>query len=130
EMVSGAWNRRRASRAGRGEGQGTGKGSPARRYRPPVERLEDRCLLSFASPDQGQGRPIVGLVDVKFDVTDSANVGALFPSISADGRSVAFESGSFVVGSLPGPSDLVQGLTVSNDAPNVYVRDRLSNTTT
>ena len=63
-------------------------------------------------------------------MTDSAACGALFPSISADGRYVAFESGSFAGITLPAPSDLVDGLTVTNDAPNVYVRDRLLNTTT
>ena len=56
-------------------------------------------------------------------------MGALLPSISADSRYEAFESGSFVGGSTPAPSDLVNGLTVANDALNVYVHDRYSNTT-
>ena len=42
---------------------------------------------------------------------------------------MVFESGSFLGTTLPAPSDLVSGLTVENDAPNVYVRDRLTNTT-
>ena len=43
----------------------------------------------------------------------------LLPSISADGRYVAYESGS---------TDLISGLTVTG-AVNVYVRDRQTNTT-
>jgi len=70
------------------------------------------------------------LIDVNTAGTDSAAVGALFPSISADGRYEVFESGSFEGTSLPAPSDLVNGLTVENDAPNIYLRDRLTNTTT
>ena len=86
-----------------------------------LELLEDRRLLAAST---------VGLIDVSIDnPPDSDNVGALFPSISADGRYVAFESGSFEGASLPAPSDLVAGLTVQNNAPNVYVRDRLTNTT-
>ncbi len=93
------------------------------RRRLSLELLEDRCLLAAA--------PSVGLIDVDIfaNPPDSAHAGALFPSISADGSYVAFESGSFEGTTLPAPSDLVKGLTVQNDAPNVYVRDRLTNKT-
>ena len=60
---------------------------------------------------------------------NGADVGALFPSISSDGQYVAFESGSFAGTVTPAPSDLVNGLTVENDAPNVYLRDLVTNTT-
>ncbi len=87
-----------------------------------LEFLEDRRLLAAAT---------VGLIDVDIidKPPDSADGGALLPSISADGRYVAFESGSFEGTTPPARSDLVAGLTVQNDAPNVYVRDRLTNTT-
>ena len=92
----------------------------SRRRLPPVELLEDRTLLTT---------PTVGLISENYSGTDSAAVGALFPSVSADGRYVAFESGSFQGYTLPAPSDLVNGLTVQNDAPNVYLRDLQTNTT-
>ncbi len=60
---------------------------------------------------------------------NGADIGALFPSVSANGQYVAFESGSFSGAITPAPSDLVQGLTVENDAPNVYLRNLANNTT-
>ena len=91
-----------------------------RRRRPALESLEDRSLLAAT----------VGLISANVAGTDSVKGGALFPSISADGRYEVFESGSFSGTTLPAPSDLVNGLTVANDAPNVYLRDRLTGTTT
>ena len=83
------------------------------------DHLEDRALLAA---------PALSLVSRNL-ANNGADVGALFPSISADGRYVAFESGSFQGISLPAPSDLVNGLTVANDAPNVYLRDLMTGTT-
>lgn len=82
--------------------------------------LETRALLT-ATP--------LSLSSVNYAGTNAAAIGALFPSISADGRYVAFESGSFQGSITPAPSDLVAGLTVQNDAPNVYLRDQATNTT-
>ena len=73
--------------------------------------------------------PPLSLVSANYAGTNGAAVGALFPSISADGRYVAFESGSFEGDITPAPSDLVKGLTVQNNAPNVYLRDQSTNTT-
>ena len=83
--------------------------------------LEERAMLAA---------PTIGLISENYTGTNGAAVGALFPSISANGQYVAFESGSFEGESTPAPSDLVNGLTVENDAPNVYVRDLATNTTT
>ncbi len=97
------------------------KVSRRRRYRPPVEALEDRRLLTA---------PTIGLISQNIAGTNSGSLGSLFPSISADGRYEVFESGSLAGTTLPAPSDLVSGLTVANDAPNIYLRDRSTNTTT
>jgi len=83
------------------------------------DHLEERALLA-ALP--------LSLISENL-ANNGADVGALFPSISADGQYVAFESGSFEGESTPAPSDLVNGLTVENDAPNVYLRDLATNTT-
>jgi hypothetical protein len=83
------------------------------------DRLEERALLAT---------PPVSLISENL-MNNGALVGALFPSISADGRYVAFESGSFEGFTTPAPSDLVSGLTVQNDAPNVYLRDLSTGTT-
>ena len=80
------------------------------RYRPLVECLEERRLLSGLS---------IELIDMNSAGTDSSNTGAILPSISADGRYETYESGS---------TDLINGLTVTG-AVNVYVRDRQTNTT-
>jgi len=80
------------------------------RSRPVVEWLEERYLLSGLS---------IELIDMNSAGTDSSDTGALLPSISADGRYEAYESGS---------TDLISGLTVTG-AVNVYVRDRQTNTT-
>jgi len=83
--------------------------------------LEDRALLAA---------PTIGLISENYAATDSAAVGAFSSSISANGQYVAFESGSYQGTVTPAPSDLVKGLTVQNDAPNVYIRDVATNTTT
>ncbi len=83
------------------------------------DRLEERALLAA---------PPISLISENL-ANNGADVGALFPSISANGQYVAFESGSFEGDSTPAPSDLVSGLTVENNAPNVYLRDLATNTT-
>jgi len=83
------------------------------------DHLEQRALLAA---------PALALVSENL-AHNGADVGALFPSISSDGQYVAFESGSFAGTVTPAPSDLVNGLTVENDAPNVYLRDLVTNTT-
>ncbi|MDR3639528.1 MAG: hypothetical protein P4L84_37350 [Isosphaeraceae bacterium] len=82
--------------------------------------LEPRTLLTV---------PPISLISENYAGTNSAAIGALFPSISANGQYVTFESGSFQGNITPAPSDLVQSLTVENDAPNVYFRNLATNTT-
>ncbi len=81
--------------------------------------LEERELLSGAN---------LSLISENLQ-NNGADIGALFPSVSANGQYVAFESGSFSGTLTPAPSDLVQGLPVENDAPNVYLRTVANNTT-
>jgi hypothetical protein len=81
--------------------------------------LEERTLLAA---------PTLSLVSENLQ-NNGADIGALFPNISASGQYVAFESGSFSGTLTPAPSDLVHGLTVENDAPNVYLRNLATNTT-
>ena len=87
---------------------------------PACYSLEERQLLSGAK---------LSLISENLQ-NNGADIGALFPSVSANGQYVAFESGSFSGAITPAPSDLVQGLTVENDAPNVYLRNLANNTTT
>ena len=81
--------------------------------------LEERELLSGAN---------LSLISENLQ-NNGADIWALFPSVSANGQYVAFESGSFSGTLTPAPSDLVQGLPVENDAPNVYLRTVANNTT-
>jgi hypothetical protein len=81
-----------------------------RAFRPSATILEERRLLSGSA---------VELIDRNSAGTDASDTGALFPSISADGRYVTYESPS---------TDLINGLTVTV-AMNIYVRDRLTNKT-
>ncbi len=83
------------------------------------DHLEERTLLAA---------PTLSLISENL-ANNGADVGALFPSISANGQYVAFESGSFSGDITPAPSDLVSGLTVANDAPNVYLRNLATNKT-
>lgn len=80
-----------------------------------LERLERRNLLSGVGP----GSPIE-LLDMNAAGSDSSDTGAFVPSISDDGRYVAYGSGS---------TNRIPGLTVTG-AVNVYLRDRQTNTTT
>ncbi len=83
----------------------------ALRFRPAsLESLEGRQLLAASSA--------VGLVSWNAAMTDSVKTGALLPSISADGRYEVFQAAL---------SDAVSG--VNAQQLNVYVRDRLANTT-
>jgi Tol biopolymer transport system component len=79
------------------------------RIRLRLEALEDRALPSVSLISTGA----VGGVPGDFDS------GA--PSVSGDGRYVAFQSGA---------DNLVPGLSVTPDTLNVYVRDRHTGTTT
>ena len=81
--------------------------------------LEERTLLTT---------PTLSLVSENL-ANNGADIGALFPSISANGQYVAFESGSYSGAETPAPSDLESGLTVQNDAPNVYLRNLATNKT-
>ncbi len=81
---------------------------------PTVESLEGRSLLSTIA---------VNLISENVSGTNGATLGASLASVSADGQYVAFESGSFKGTSTPAPSDLVHGLTVENNASNVYFRE-------
>jgi hypothetical protein len=76
----------------------------------PVEALEHRRLLAAAQ--------VVSLASWNASGTDSPNTGALLPSISDDGRYEVYESGS---------TDIVPGMGAG--AVNVYLRDRMTNTT-
>jgi MBG domain (YGX type) len=68
-------------------------------------------------------------VSANYSGTNGTVHAALLPSISANGQYIAFESGSFQGDITPAPSDLVPGLTVENDAPNIYLRDQATKTT-
>ena len=83
------------------------------------DRLEERTLLAG---------PSLSLISENL-ANNGADIGALFPSISSSGQYVAFQSGSYSGEVTPAPSDLVSGLTVENDAPNVYLRNLATNTT-
>jgi hypothetical protein len=75
-------------------------------------------ILGVAAPPHASAQPSFSLVSVATDGTPGNNSSGL-PSVSADGRFVAFVSTA---------SNLVTGDT--NDSVDVFVRDRQTNTTT
>jgi Tol biopolymer transport system component len=80
-----------------------------RAFRPRVEALEDRTLLS------------IGLVSGNAAGTDGGNAFSLKPSVSADGRFVAFASLA---------TDLVPGQVDTPGTADVFVRDLVTGVTT
>ena len=97
------------------------KSARCRRRHPTVESLEGRSLLSTST---------VNLISENDSGTNGATLGASLASVSADGQYVAFEGVSYTGSTTPAPSDLVAGLTVQNNATNIYVRDTATNKTT
>jgi hypothetical protein len=75
-----------------------------------LEFLEDRRL------------PSVGLISFNSANNDTGNTGSTFSNSSADGRYIVFQSAA---------TDLVKGIHDANSAGgDIFVRDRLTNTTT
>jgi Tol biopolymer transport system component len=75
-----------------------------------LESLEDRRL------------PSVGLISFNSANNDTGNTGSTFSNSSADGRYIVFQSAA---------TDLVKGIHDANSAGgDIFVRDRLTNTTT
>ena len=97
------------------------KSARCRRRRPTVESLEGRSLLSTST---------VNLISENDWGPTGATLGASLASVAADGQYVAFEGVSYTGSTTPAPSDLVAGLTVQNNATNIYVRDTATNKTT